>query len=125
MQNDDRELEKYLSDFQPRNVRPLEVGRTKRSIWTGRLAAAAALTVSVGAGWWYAEHWNSIPHEQAKVKMWRLEVRVQQQESNTILLTKLALDDPKGFEEQMEDESQRVLPGLRGQESTLKVLAKE
>jgi hypothetical protein len=40
-------------------------------------------------------------------------------------LTKLALEDPKRFEEQLEVESRQVLPDLQGQQSTLRALTKE
>jgi|SRR5208283_2581603 len=122
---DDNDLEKYLGEFQPRAVRPLETSRPAAMAWMGRLAAAALLLLSVGGGLWYARHKRNTPREEAKLATVRVEARVEERRINPILLTKLALEDPKRFEEQLEAESRLVLPNLQGQQSTLRVLAKE
>lgn len=125
MWDEDKELEKYLGEFQPRKVRALNQMPMARGLWTRRLAAAAMLAGSVGAGWWFTERGKITPREQVQVKRWRLEVRVENRQANTILLTKMALEDPKRFAQQMDEESRRVLPNLSGPHSTLDVLAKE
>jgi hypothetical protein len=119
---DDNEMEKYLGKFRPRAVRPLETSRPMAMAWMGRLAAAALLLFSVGAGLCYARHERNTPRAEAKLATVRVEARVDEKRANPILLTELVLQDPKRFEEQLEAESQRVLPDLQGQQSTLRVL---
>jgi hypothetical protein len=125
MRKDDTELEKYLGEFQPRAVRPLETSWRTAAPWKGRLAAAALVLLSVSGGLWYARHDRNKPRAAVKLATVRGEARVEERRANSILLTKLALEDPKRFEEQLEAESRDVLPDLRGQQSTLRVLAKE
>ncbi len=121
----DHDLEKYLGEFQPRAVRPLETSRPTAMFWLGRLAAAALVLLSVGGGLWYVQHESKMPRVGLKLATPRIEARVKETRFNPVLLTKLALDDPKRFEEQLEVESRHVLPDLQGQQSTLRVLAKE
>ena len=125
MPTDDNDLEKYLGEFQPRAVRPLETSWPTRMAWMRRLAAAALLLLSVGGGLWYARHERNVPRAEVKLATVGIEVHVEERRINPILLTKLALDDPKRFDEQLEAESRHVLPDLQGQQSTLRVLAKE
>lgn len=125
MQNEDEDLEKYLSDFQPRDVRPLEVKHAEHSAWIGRLAAAAVVVLSVGTGLWYSRHRSSAPRVEEKLPVVRIEFHIAVPGTHTILLTKMALENPKQFDEEMNEESRLVLPELRGQQSTLSVLAKE
>jgi len=122
---DDNELEKYLREFQPRAVRPLESLRQTAIPWRGRLAAAAVVLFSVSGGLWYAIHKSNMPRAEVKLETSRGEALVQERRVNSILLTKLALEDPKRFEEQLEVESRQVLPDLQGQQSTLRALTKE
>jgi len=124
MPKDDNELEKYLAGFQPRAVRPLQSSRPMATVWWVRLAAALLL-FSVCGGLWYARHKRNLQHVEVTTATARVEGRVEEPSVNPILLTRLALQNPKRFEEQLAAESRRVLPDLRGQQSTLRVLAKE
>ncbi len=125
MPKDDHELEKYLGEFQPRAVRPLKTSRPTPMVWMGRMAAAALVLLSVGGGLWYAQHKRNTPRAEVKSATVGVEARVEERRINPILLAKLALEDPNRFEEQLEAESRLVLPDLQGQQSTLRVLAKE
>lgn len=122
---DDNDLEKYLGEFQPRTVRPLETSWRTAALWKGRLAAAALVLLSVSGGLWYTRHERNKPRVAVKLATVRVEARGEERRINPILLTKLALEDPGRFEEQLEAESRDVLPDLRGQQSTLRALAKE
>jgi hypothetical protein len=66
-----------------------------------------------------------MPRAEVKLETSRGEALVQERRVNSIFLTKLALEDPKRFEEQLEVESRQVLPDLQGQQSTLRALTKE
>jgi len=122
---DDNDLEKYLREFQPRAVRPLETSRPVRIPWKGWLAAAALVLLSLSGGVWFGRHKRSLPPGGVKPKTFKVEAIVEQRKTNTILLTKLALEDPIRFEEELEADSRRVLPDLQGAQSTLRVLTKE
>jgi hypothetical protein len=124
MPNDESELEKYLSEFRPRQVRPLEMSKPVTSQWSGRLAAAAVVLLSVTAGLWYARHpWKTPLGAHQPVS--RLDSRVEGARPNTIALTRLALENENEFEVELAAESRTVLPDFQGQQSTLRVLAKE
>lgn len=125
MRRNDDELEKYLSEFQPREVRPLEVSRPVTRVWLGRLAAAALVLVSAGGGVWYARYEREMARAESKTARVQIEFRFSDERPNSIALTKLALENPEAFGEQLEAESRQVLPDLQGQQSTLRVLAKE
>jgi hypothetical protein len=124
MLKDENELERYLAEFRPREVRLLEFRQVGKSAWVGRLAAAAVVVISASVSLWYTGHEKKMDRGEV-VKTLHLGGRVEKQRSNTILLTKLALEDAKLFAEQMDEQSRRVLPELHGQESMLSVLAKE
>jgi hypothetical protein len=125
MEKDDKGFEKYLGEFQARGVRPLELPRPAANAWLRRLAAAALVLFSVGGGLWYAGHERKRTGDEVKAHRVRMESYVAESEPNSISWTKLALEDPRQFEEQLDEESRRVLPDLQGQQSTLRVLAKE
>jgi len=124
MQEDNKELEQDLSEFQPRAVRPLELGSIARVAWPRRLAAAATVLLAAGAWLWHAGHGRKLEQETTKSTT-RKESPTVDWKTNTIVLTKMAIEDPKQFEEQLDEESRRVLPDLRGQQSTLGVFAND
>jgi hypothetical protein len=125
MEKDDPELEKYLSEFQARRVRPLELPQPGANAWLRRLAAAALVLFSVGGGLWYAEHERKLTGAEVRAHRVGIESHMPESEPNSIPLTKLALEDPKRFEQQLDAQSRRVLPDLQGQQSTLRVFAEE
>jgi hypothetical protein len=112
MTHDDDQLEHYLSDFQPRPLRPLQLPATARNPWLRRIAAVAVLSVCLGTGYWH---------------FYRSAVIVQliQPKSGAQLFTKIGLADPRKLDELLDNQSPNVLPELQGERSTLRVLAKE
>ena len=54
MASHDDEFEKYLAEFEPRRPRTLPNQLVPKTIWTRRLAAAAAVTLALGASLWFA-----------------------------------------------------------------------
>jgi hypothetical protein len=122
MQEDNKELERYLNEFRPRAVRPLELRPVAHMVWPRRLAAAAVVLLAAGAWLWYAGRGTKLEQETTKITTQKGSPVVDWK-ANTIVLTKMALEDPKRFEEQLDEESRRVLPDLRGQHSTLGVFA--
>lgn len=125
MQRDDKELEKYLSEFRPRPVRPLNVSRSATAGWIGRLAAAALVLLSVGGGLWHSRHTARAPRAPVEAQRVRIDIRLEERRPNTIALTKLALENENQFEAQLDAESRTVLPDFQGQQGTLRVFAKE
>lgn len=124
MQEDDRELEKYLSGFRPRDVRPLEVQRPAINARIGLLAAAALLLLSVGGGLSYSLH-QAKNRAVVDGQTVPLDARTGTSNLNPILLTKLALENDSEFKAELAAQSRRVLPDFQGQQSTLHAFAKE
>ncbi len=121
----DEEVEQYLSEFQPRPVRALRVPTQNERVWTLRLVAAAAVVLVCGISLWYlrqetkgAKDTLSRPHVLPTTP-------VRTANLNAIALTKLALEDNEHFEALLTDRSQTALPSFQGENSTLRVLAKE
>jgi hypothetical protein len=125
MQRNEDELEKYLSEFQPRGVRPLRAAQGTTRTWMGRLAAAALVLVSGGGGLWYTQYEKKIARAEVEAGRVQIDFRLPDTQPNSIALTKLALENPKQFEERLEAESRQVLPDLQGQQSTLQVFVKK
>jgi hypothetical protein len=119
MPNGENDLEKYLSEFRPRRVRPLPVVPSHARHWIGRLGAAALVVLSVGGGFWYARHTRKTPIAATEL------VLGQDTRPNAIALTRLALENEKQFQEELAAESRTILPDFRGQRGTLSVLANE
>jgi hypothetical protein len=118
MPNGENDLEKYLSEFRPRQVRTLPVVPSHARHWIGRLGAAALVVLSVGGGLWYARHTRKTPIANGPELG-------QDMRPNAIALTRLALENDKQFQEELAVECRTILPDFRGQRSTLSVLAKE
>jgi len=129
MQRDDQELEKYLRAFRPREIRALEPPRPASNVWLWRLAAGVLLFLSVGAGIWHSvrEVKNRAGAEQPAVvrEPGEPDFRPKIKNLNSILLTKLALENDSQFSAELEAESRQVLPDFQGSQSTLSTFAKE
>jgi hypothetical protein len=124
MQGDDPEFEKYLSEFKPSKVRPLQVELPEANASRRWLAAAALLLLLMGGGLWYAR--REAKHRVAvNNRTGNLEGASGARSFNPILLTKLALENETQFALELEAQSSRVLPDFRGKQSTLQVFAKE
>ena len=120
----DEEVERYLAEFKPRPVRALGVPGNNR-VWPLRLVAAAVIFIVGGLSLWY--RWQET--KGVKDALSRRHVlpttAVRASNLNAIALTKLALEDKEHFEALLADRSQTVLPSFQGENSTLRILAKE
>jgi len=122
----DKQLETYLGEFQPRPPRPLPETVLHRQVLLRRLAAAATVTVALGASLWFVGYGNRRSGGEPGEK------KAAVQEANSappplslLPLTQLALENPEKLEAELTRASRRVLPDFRGSQSTLRVLAKE
>jgi len=127
MENNDRKFEEYLREFQPRKPRALPDQIVLRQVWPRRLAAAAAIAISLGASMWFVlkkRELNSVEVVEKKSTSMG-EARPPARLLALVPLTQLALQDPEQLDAQLTAASQTVLPDFRGSNSTLRVLAKE
>ena len=124
MLRDDDQLERYLSEFQPCAVRPLEVARPAAQPRLKWLAIAAMALVCAGGGFWYWRHARTVETTLGERPV-RNDVRVATGRLSTFSLTKLGLENKSEFEAQLDAESRQVLPSFQGEQSTLHTLAKE
>jgi|SRR5580692_802122 hypothetical protein len=121
----DEEMERYLKEFRPQPIRALEVPpRPWRKSWR-RLAAAAVVAGCAGGLFWFARRELGLSKETTRVLAPDHSVLGERQSRTTLALTALALADNKKFEAILAEESRKSLPGFRGEQSTLKVLAKD
>jgi hypothetical protein len=112
MPPDNEKLEHYLKEFRPRAVRNLELSREARSLWLRRIAAAAMVVCCFGASYW-------------QMRRARLTGRAIKPKSQLYLMTRIGLQDRGKLDEFLFDQSRNVLPSFQGENSTLRVLAKE
>ena len=123
MQNDD-ELERYLGEFLPRAVRPLEVRRPTLPVWLQPMAAAAVVLVCAGSAVWFSQKTTS-SSTVLPVQMDQPDLTEGQQKPNLFTLTRLALEDDREFQNELEKESRAELPSFESRESGLRILARE
>jgi hypothetical protein len=124
----EQDMEKYLSEFRPRAVRALESElangyRVARFDWQ-RLAAAAVLFAALGTSVWYAQ----VKPDHATQTAGRQQVQTERtplKDLSSVQLTRLALADSEKFDEVLAEQSRESLPNLRGERSTLRILAQE
>jgi hypothetical protein len=122
---DDQDIERYLRKFQLRAIGPMEMPRRVRSPQLRWLAAVAVVAFAGCVALWYGVRQTAKqtePHAIYEVRSseFRPPTRI-----NTLALTKLALDDSKAFDAVLTDESRNMFPNMRGEQSALRVLAKE
>ena len=120
----DEEVERYLAEFTPRPVRALGVPGNKR-VWPLRSVAAAVIFLVGGISLWYL--WQETKGVKDAISRRHIlpTTAVRTSNLNAIALTKLALEDNEHFEALLADRSQTALPSFQGENSTLRVLAKE
>jgi hypothetical protein len=125
MQNLDERMESYLKEFKVREIRPLEQEPQLSSVWPRRLAAAAVIVLTGGLSLWFSRREETtVPHAASAMQS-PLNPESRPKTMSPFLLTKLATEDSKAFDAALTEASRRVLPSLRGSESTLRVLAAE
>jgi len=121
----DEEMERYLGKFQPRAIRQLEIPGRAEKLWMRRMAEAAVLVLAVGVSLWYAHHKTIAPPEIAKLPNAQLTRSGPQARMNTLVLAKLAFEDNTAFDTLLTEASRTALPRMEGQQSALRVLARE
>ena len=121
---DDENLERYLGEFRPRPVRPLEIPRRIETAQLWLVAAAATIFVG-GVALWYLLPETRGTMDAPAMQQVRSGTGLRQSNLNAIALTRLALEDEAHFEEFLVDKSRRVLPSFQGENSALRVLTKE
>jgi hypothetical protein len=125
MTNDDKHIENYLAQFQPRPIRALNVSPQPKSFFFQRLAAAALLTLGTGLSLWHLYPLKSPAPDVAQVQPERSSTFPPQKKLSALELTKLALENSHDFDLYLLQQSRDVLPALQGENSTLRVLASE
>ena len=120
----DEEVERYLAEFKPRRVHALEVPGNKR-VWPLRLVAAAVIFLVGGSSLWYLRQETQGVKDALSRRHVLPTTAKRASNLNAIALTKLALEDNEHFEALLADRSQTALPSFQGENSTLRVLAKE
>jgi len=120
----DEEVERYLAEFKPRRVRALEVPGNKR-VWPLRLVAAAVIFLVGGSSLWYLRQETQGVKDALSRRHVLPTTAKRASNLNAIALTKLALEDNEHFEALLADRSQTALPSFQGENSSLRVLAKE
>jgi hypothetical protein len=127
MENNDKKFEEYLGEFEPRKPRALPELIVHRKVWPRRLAAAAAIAISLGASLSFVRRKNESKSGEIAARNSKsvLEAKSPARPLALLPLTQLALQDPEQLDAQLTAASLRVLPDFRGSDSTLRVLAKE
>ena len=127
MKEHDEQFVNFLREFQPRRPSALPPAFAGKSIWQRRLYAAAIMMVTIGLSLWLLgqgspSHKNLSASGNAQVLP---DARPAPKTLSLLPLTQLALEDPARLDTVLTEASRKVLPSLRGSESTLRVLAKE
>jgi hypothetical protein len=126
MEKHDEQFENFLHEFKPR--RPLELPGIGFPASTSRhrLAAAAALTIAVGASIWLVSRKATPRHPGSDTPGIASRVTAAAgQQLQLFPLTRLALTNQVQLDAVLTKASRKLLPDLRGNDSTLRVLAKE
>jgi len=121
----DEEMEGYLKEFRPRAIREFEVAPQPRNILWRWFAAAAALAMCAGWLFYFAYREPPMSKDAENIQPPNVGVVSQQPNWAGLALTTLALTDNERFESLLAVESRKSLPTFRGEQSGLKVLAKD
>jgi hypothetical protein len=133
-EHEEREFELELNQFQPRKLRALPVRKFKDHARKRFLLAAAITILTVAAPVWLLrkKEWprasgakliapQAIEQNAAPAAHYALAVPAL----TDLALTNLALERPETFDDILSVKSRQMLPPLRGERSTLRVLAGE
>jgi hypothetical protein len=74
---------------------------------------------------WFVRRELRLSEETASVRDLNVSVLNERQSRTTLALTALALADDEKFEALLAEQSRKSLPSFQGEQSTLKVLAKD
>jgi hypothetical protein len=120
--NDQFEL--FLREFEPRRPRALTASR---SIWTSRLAAAAAISIALGSSLLFFSRpteWRK-SRDIANTASAKIVPKASARKLSTMALTRLALEDPARLDALLDASQQDRLPRFDRENSALRVLTKE
>jgi hypothetical protein len=121
MSDNDPGFENFLREFQPRQPRALPDGSVPRLPWR-RLAAAAVLVISFGSLAWFPFRKNRIEEAPRSIDLTRHEE--EWRKFTLIQWTRLAEEDPRALDAQLNEASRKSLPGFNEANSSLRALAK-
>ena len=127
MEDLDKQFEKYLGEFQPRRPRALPEPAIHRQVWSRRLAAAAAITIALGASLWSVRQ-KPAGQEARNVTSYRPVVSEQQRPRHPlsiVVLTHLAVENPAGLDAALLAAQESRLPRFDRKDSALRILGKE
>ena len=119
-QGEENEIEEYLRRFSPRPIRPLQVQPTKKYRWL--IAAAAVMAFAIALAYWRS---GTQATSYPTMKFHSAQLDTVPERLSITLLTKLAVDDESVLERYLTEKSRRTLPDMKGNQSALRVLAKE
>src|SRR5262245_39452868 len=123
MTMDDDEVERYLTELQPRPVRELDLPRRANGpFW---LAATLVLILICLFGALRMRQGKNPGQDVARARPAKLTPALPSVGAKVIKLTNLALEDPERFDAILSTASRSVLPSFQEENSTLRVLAKE
>jgi len=127
MENNDRKFEEYLGEFEPRKPRALPLDAGSKRVWLRRFAAAATIAIALGTSLWFARRKHELGSGEvaARNSTSMPEAKSQAPSLALVPLTQLALENPEQLDAQLTAASPTMLPDFRGNNSTLRVLAKE
>jgi hypothetical protein len=126
MDGNNERFQSYLREFEPRRPRTLPEASAPALLEWRRLAAAAALIVTVSGSVWFVAR-RAAP-DQFNVRPARTfgpETKLASRDLSVWRLNQIALSNSAGLDAELTEKSREVLPNFQGAASTLRVLAKE
>ena len=127
MENGDKRFEEFLGEFAPRKPRALPESIVHRQVWPRRLAAAAAVTIALGASLWSV---RQKPTGQGAQKVTSnrpvaTEKQTPRRARSLLGLTRLAVEHPSCLDAALEAAQGNQLPRFDRKNSALRILARE
>jgi hypothetical protein len=121
MNDNDPRFENFLREFQPRSPRTLPSGSVN-DLQLRRLAAAAVLAISLGGMGWLAFRNKRPAMAPPSTDLIRREE--EWRKFTLIQWTRLAEEDPRALDANLNEASRKSLPGFNEANSSLRALAK-
>jgi len=124
MNHEDQNFEEFLRGFEPHRPRPLPTIASAGFPWRRFVAAAVLVAMAGGLTWIAIARRTRKPGDRPNL----VERRAGEPTATQISpmeLTRIALDDSKKFDSQMDELAPQTLPCCEGPRSSLAPLAKE